>query len=109
MTSSLEHAELDEQRQLTIYRLVQESLTNVGKYSGAKQVDISLRNYSNHVEVEIRDSGKGFDVSQVRPSTHGLAGMRHRVEAAGGRLTVSSRPGSGTRIAAVMPKTSVPA
>jgi len=109
VTSSLEHAELDEQRQLTIYRLVQESLTNVGKYSGAKQVDISLRNYSNHVEVEIRDSGKGFDVSQVRPSTHGLAGMRHRVEAAGGRLTVSSRPGSGTRIAAVMPKTSVPA
>lgn len=109
VANSLEQADLDEQRQLTIYRLVQESLTNVGKYAGAKQVDISLRNYSNHVEVEIRDDGKGFDVKQVRPSTHGLAGMRHRVEAAGGRLTVSSRPGSGTRIAAVMPKTTAPA
>ena len=40
----------------------------------------------------------------TRPSTHGLAGMRHRVEAAGGRLTVTSRPGEGTRITAVLPR-----
>ena len=104
VATTLEQADLDEQRQLTIYRLVQESLTNVGKYAGARQVDVTVRNYSNHVEVEIRDDGKGFDVNAVRPSTHGLAGMRHRVEAAGGRLTVSSRPGEGTRISAVMPK-----
>jgi signal transduction histidine kinase len=38
------------------------------------------------------------------PSTHGLAGMRHRVEAAGGRLHVSSQPGNGTRIMATLPK-----
>ncbi len=104
VATTLEQADRDEQRQLTIYRLVQESLTNVGKYAGARQVDVTVRNYSNHVEVEIRDDGKGFDVNAVRPSTHGLAGMRHRVEAAGGRLTVSSRPGEGTRISAVMPK-----
>jgi len=104
MATSLEEVELDESRQLTVYRLVQESLTNVGKYAEAKQVDISLRSYSNHVEVEIKDDGKGFDVRATRPSTHGLAGMRHRVEAAGGRLAVFSRPGSGTRISAVMPK-----
>jgi signal transduction histidine kinase len=95
---------LDESRQLTVYRLVQESLTNVGKYAQAKQIEISVRNYEHHVEVEIRDDGKGFDVAQVRPSTHGLAGMRHRVEAAGGRLTVGSSPGKGTRISAVLPK-----
>jgi signal transduction histidine kinase len=104
VAASLEPVELDESRQLTVYRLVQESLTNVGKYAQARQVDISLRNYSNHVEIEIRDDGQGFDVHQVRPSTHGLAGMRHRVEAAGGRLTVMSRPQAGTRIAAVLPK-----
>lgn len=104
IASTLEAAELDEAGQLTIYRLVQESLTNVGKYAEAKQVDISLRDYSNHVEVEIKDDGKGFDPRSSRPSSHGLAGMRHRVEAAGGRLTVSSRPGNGTRIAAVLPK-----
>jgi signal transduction histidine kinase len=109
IANTLEATELDEAAQLTIYRLVQESLTNVGKYAEAKQVDISLRDYSNHVEVEIRDDGKGFDPRNSRPSSHGLAGMRHRVEAAGGRLTVASRPGNGTRIAAVLPKRPVAA
>jgi signal transduction histidine kinase len=102
---NLENVELDESRQLTVYRIVQESLTNVGKYADAKQVDISVRDYSNHVEVEVRDNGKGFDVAHSKPSTHGLAGMRHRVEAAGGRLSVESRPGAGTRIQAVLPTT----
>lgn len=105
VATSLENVELDESGQLTVYRLVQESLTNVGKYADATQVDVSVRSYSNHVEVEIKDDGKGFDPQAVRPSTHGLAGMRHRVEAAGGRLAVTSRPGAGTRIAAVLPKT----
>ena len=105
ITSGLEPVELDESRQLTVYRLVQESLTNVGKYADASQVEISVRDYENHVEVDIRDDGKGFDPSGIRPSTHGLAGMRHRVEAAGGRLTVNSRTGAGTRIGAVLPKT----
>jgi signal transduction histidine kinase len=104
IVTSVEQTELDESRQLTVYRLVQESLTNVGKYADAKQVDISLRNYSNHVEVDIKDDGKGFNVAEIRPSTHGLAGMRHRVEAAGGRLTVISAPDHGTRISAVLPK-----
>jgi signal transduction histidine kinase len=107
--TSVEQTELDESRQLTVYRLVQESLTNVGKYADAKQVDISVRNYGNHVEVDIKDDGKGFNVAEIRPSTHGLAGMRHRVEAAGGRLTVISAPGNGTRISAVLPKGNIAA
>jgi signal transduction histidine kinase len=106
---SLEDVELDEPGQLTVYRIVQESLTNIGKYADARQVDISVRDYNNHVEVEVRDNGKGFDLAQGKPSTHGLAGMRHRVEAAGGRLAVESRPGSGTRIQAVLPKSTVAA
>lgn len=109
VVASLEQTELDEARQLTVYRLVQESLTNVGKYAEATQVDISVRNYGNHVEVDIKDDGKGFDIAQARPSTHGLAGMRHRVEASGGRLTVLSTPGQGTRISAVLPRVLAPA
>jgi signal transduction histidine kinase len=104
VAAGVEPVDLDESRQLTVYRLVQESLTNVGKYAEARQVDISVRNYGNHVEVDIKDDGKGFDVSQARPSTHGIAGMRHRVEASGGHLTVVSAPGKGTRISAVLPK-----
>ncbi|MBG9388127.1 sensor histidine kinase [Caenimonas aquaedulcis] len=109
ITSGLEPVELDEAKQLTVYRLVQESLTNVGKYADAKQVEISVRNYGNHVEVDIRDDGKGFDTQGIRSSTHGLAGMKHRVEAAGGRLTVTSEAGKGTRISAVLPKSLQPA
>ena len=103
VTTNLEPVQLDESRQLTVYRLVQESLTNVGKYAEARQVEITLRNYGGQVEVDIKDDGKGFDPARIKPSTHGLAGMRHRVEAAGGRLAVSSALGSGTRISAVLP------
>jgi signal transduction histidine kinase len=104
VTTELEAVELDEPRQLTVYRLVQESLTNVGKYAEARHVAVMVQDHGNHVEVEISDDGKGFNVTDVRPSTHGLAGMRHRVEAAGGRLTVISTPGKGSRISAVLPK-----
>jgi signal transduction histidine kinase len=103
VTTSLEPVELDESSQLTVYRLVQESLTNVAKYAEARQAEITLRNYGGHVEIDVRDDGKGFDLAQARPSTHGLAGMRHRVEAAGGRLSVVTSPGKGTRVAAVLP------
>ena len=108
VATSLEQVELDEPSQLTVYRIVQESLTNVGKYADAQQVDVSVRDYSNHVEVEIRDNGKGFDLQATKPTTHGLAGMRHRVEAAGGRLSIQSRPGAGTRIMASLPKVTAP-
>ena len=103
VATNLEAVALDESRQLTVYRLIQESLTNVGKYAEARTVDVSLRNYGGHVEVDIRDDGKGFDPSRIKASTHGLAGMRHRVEAAGGKLAVTSVPGKGTRISAVLP------
>ena len=104
VATSLEQVDLDENRQLTVYRLIQESLTNVAKYAEAKQAEISVRGYDNHIEVDVKDDGKGFDVAQVKPSTHGLAGMRHRVEAAGGRLSVVSAPGQGTRVCAVLPR-----
>ena len=48
-------------------------------------------------------NGKGFEPVHAGPVTHGLAGIRHRVEAAGGRLSVESEPGKGTRVVAVLP------
>ncbi|WP_307645108.1 CHASE3 domain-containing protein [Variovorax boronicumulans] len=100
---ALEPVTLDESRQLTIYRMVQESLTNIGKYAEAGEATIVMKNYENHVIVEVSDNGKGFDTQRMRPSTHGLAGMRHRVEAARGKLTISSTPGRGTRLSAMLP------
>ncbi|MEJ8820793.1 CHASE3 domain-containing protein [Variovorax humicola] len=100
---ALEPVTLDESRELTIYRMVQECLTNIGKYAQATEATIVLKNYENHVIVEVSDNGKGFDMNSVRPSTHGLAGMRHRVQAANGKLTVASRPGEGARLTAMLP------
>ena len=62
-----------------------------------------MKNYGTHVVVEVHDNGKGFDTQHARPSTHGLAGMRHRVEAAKGKLSISSTPGKGTHLSAILP------
>jgi signal transduction histidine kinase len=103
VTANLEPVELPESTQLTVYRIVQESLTNIGKYAKASHVLVSVHNYPTYVTVQIQDDGEGFEPNSMRPNSHGLAGMRHRVEAAGGRLTVSSELGKGTAISAVIP------
>lgn len=104
VTTDLETVELGGSAQLTVYRLVQESLTNMAKYAKATQAEIRLENFDGYIAVEVRDDGKGFNVENVGPGSHGLAGMRHRVEAAGGRLTVTSSADGGTQISAVLPK-----
>ena len=101
--TSLEAVDLPEAAQLTVYRMVQESLTNISKYAKASKVLISVHDYPTHVSVQIRDDGAGFDVDAIARTSHGLIGMRQRVEAAGGRLTVASSPGQGTLISAVLP------
>jgi signal transduction histidine kinase len=75
----------------------------MAKYAQARHAEVTVRASGGHVEVVVVDDGKGFEPEPSRPASHGLAGMRHRVEAAGGRLTVESGPGKGTRVAAVLP------
>ena len=100
----IEPVELDDAHQLTVYRLVQESLTNAAKYAQASNIRVSLHDFQTHVTVEVKDDGRGFDTATASPSSYGLLGMRHRVGACGGRLTVTSSPGNGTLIAAVIPR-----
>lgn len=101
--SNLEQVDLPESTQLTVYRVVQESLTNIGKYAKAGHVIVTVHNYPTYVAVQIQDDGQGFELASMRPNSHGLADMKHRVEAAGGRLTVASEPNKGTTISAVIP------
>ena len=103
VTTDLEHVDLGGTTQLTVYRLVQESLTNIAKYAQAKQVVLSLRQFDGYITVEVKDDGIGFKLSGIGPNSHGLLGMRHRVEAAGGRLNITSPLGRGTLISAVLP------
>ncbi len=104
VTTDIEAVELGPDAELTVYRTVQESLTNIAKYAQAKDVVVSLHGYDHHVEVSVDDNGRGFDVDNRLNASHGLPGMRHRIEALNGALRVSSTPGQGSRIHAVFPK-----
>ncbi|MHB1121339.1 MAG: sensor histidine kinase [Ramlibacter sp.] len=102
--TELEDADLDEATQLTVYRVAQESLNNTSKYAKATEARIVMLNCGPEVMVTVRDNGAGFEPAAVGTSSHGLAGMRHRVGACGGQLTVSSATGRGTLLVAVLPK-----
>ncbi len=100
----LDPVDLSGSVQLTVYRLVQESLTNMGKYAQASSADIRVLDEADQIVIEVEDNGIGFDTAHIGAGSHGLAGMRHRVEAAGGKLTIQSARGKGTRVRAVLPK-----
>ena len=89
-----------------LYRVTQESLTNVGKHANASNVHISLAAVDGHVRLLIRDDGVGFDpgraTAKIAQGHFGLINMRERVEMVGGKLQVESAPGRGTTIAVEM-------
>jgi len=95
--------QLTREAELTVYRLVQESLTNIAKYAAASAVRVSLRVRGAQLHVHVQDDGRGFDARKVGQGHHGLLGMRYRVESQGGRLFVHSAPGKGTIITAHLP------
>lgn len=104
VNTDLDRVELGADAELTVYRVVQESLTNISKYAHATEVTVTLHAYEHHVELDIMDNGQGFDVADRINASHGFAGMRHRVEALRGTLAVSSEVGRGSHIRAVLPK-----
>jgi len=84
-----------------LLRIAQEALTNVQRHARATEFRARLAFASDSLQLALDDNGQGFDPNQ-KPDGFGLRGMRERVEAMGGSLTVESRPGSGTRIAVVL-------
>ena len=95
---------IDEMRAMLIYRIVQESLTNISRYAKATEVKILVNFSPPDVEVSITDDGCGFDPGEVMiKKTFGLLGMRERALTLGGDLMILSRPGRGTTIAVKVP------
>ena len=87
----------------TLYRIVQEALTNIVKHAEASRVSILLVRRSGSATVVIEDDGQGFDPAKLREEGMGITGMRERVELHEGRLSVESTPGSGATLAAEVP------
>lgn len=91
--------------EVALFRVIQESLNNVVRHSGATAAQISLRQQPDGaIEVHVRDNGRGFDPSAARRADAvGIYGMAERAEMLGGHLTVVSAPGEGTVVSAVFP------
>ena len=88
----------------TVYRIVQEALTNVGKHADAERVTVDVGGEARTVAICVADDGRGFDVA-TRTDGRGLTGMRERVELVGGELAVESSSGRGTALRARVPAT----
>jgi signal transduction histidine kinase len=101
--TEIEELPLDDARKLTVYRLVQEALTNVAKYASATTVHVKVLEHGEWADIDVRDDGVGFDPTAARTAAHGLAGMRFRVQSGRGELKIKSRPGQGTTIHARLP------
>jgi len=89
----------------TLYRVVQEALSNVVKHAAAEHVSIVISQRGRTVAATIDDDGGGFDEGDVRHEALGLVGMRERLALVGGSLEIESALGSGTTLAAQVPLT----
>jgi PAS domain S-box-containing protein len=97
--------ELDPEPSTALFRVLQESLTNVARHAGAGHVRVTLAGTERDVRLTVHDDGKGIDAALERaPKTYGLLGMRERASMLGGELTVHSNPGAGTSIVMIVPR-----
>jgi chemotaxis family two-component system sensor kinase Cph1 len=87
----------------TLYRIVQEAVTNVAKHAGAQHLSITLMRKDGAVVAIVEDDGKGFDPDSARLDGLGLVGMRERLALVGGTLRIEAAAGAGTTIAAEVP------
>jgi signal transduction histidine kinase/ligand-binding sensor domain-containing protein len=86
-----------------VVRIASEAMTNARQHAGCRRVEISCTYGSRHLQVRVRDDGRGFDPHEQAPSGHwGLVGMRERAAAIGAQLAVTSAPGAGTEVLLVV-------
>ena len=103
LESRLGEQRLPSEVETTLYRIVQESLTNVAKHAGAQRVSVLLVRRPGVASAVIEDDGHGFTDDDETRGGIGLSGMRERVALLDGRLTVESERGNGTSLVAEVP------
>jgi signal transduction histidine kinase len=103
--------------EVVLLRVAQEALANVAKHARARRVGVTLSYFGDEVTLDVRDNGVGFEDGPVSrasesPALHGgfgLTGMRERLAAVSGRLTIETEPGGGTAVSATVPLTAAAA
>ncbi|HEX4147536.1 MAG TPA: PAS domain S-box protein, partial [Pirellulales bacterium] len=102
-THDVQFDRLDSLLEGTLFRIVQESLNNIKRHSGARRAEVRLSQQGETLRLEIRDWGRGFDINEVSPDRFGLQGIRKRAALFGGRGEIHSTPGEGTQIIVELP------
>jgi signal transduction histidine kinase len=96
--------ELKDPQATVIFRILQESLTNVARHAQARRVEVELAHANGAVTLSVRDNGRGFNLDAPRkPSSFGLRGLRERVSLLGGEVSIESQPGRGTALRVQIP------
>jgi len=103
LEASLRNERLPAEMETTLYRIVQEALTNIVKHARARTVSILIVRRDGRVTAVVEDDGEGFDPNAVSAEGLGLLGMRERVALIDGRLTLESSAGAGTTLAVEVP------
>jgi len=94
---------LDPARSVAVFRVLQESLTNVAKHASASTVRIMVRKTDNGLLLQVQDDGKGFDPRVCKNRAFGLSGIHERASLAGGRASIQSSPGKGSKVVLRVP------
>lgn len=95
---------LDNAHATAIFRIVQESLTNIIRHAAASQAQLHMERRGSHLEIEIKDNGLGLAADALaKPQSFGIAGMRERVRLLGAQLQIRSHPGEGTTLRISIP------
>ena len=85
------------------YRITQEALANACKHSGSEQISVTLLQQGNHLRIEVRDWGVGFETKVNLKNHYGLEGIRQRAKLLGGKCSIQSKLGKGTRVIVELP------
>jgi signal transduction histidine kinase len=99
---------LSKDKEVALYYIAQEALNNIIRHAYAQSVLVTLKKSRQHVVLEIRDDGKGFDVGKSETGGMGLQNMRERTAQINGRLRIISRVGQGTRVIIMVPTERIP-
>jgi len=104
VTIEPEDMALDMERSLAIFRIFQETLTNVSRHAEATRVEAVLKHLDNRIDLVVKDNGKGIMEQQInQPNSFGLLGIRERTYFWGGKIDISGRKGLGTTVSVSLP------
>lgn len=103
LSTNLKHIDMDKNSSTAIFRIFQETLTNIARHSRANRVCISIKRQVDCIKLEVKDNGKGICTNDINSGSLGILGMKERVQPLGGRIEIKGKKGKGTTVILTVP------